>query len=103
MTTLNHSSVSEFILEGLTKCPELQLPLFLLFLGIYVVTAVGNLGMIFLIVISSQLHSPMYYFLSHLSFIDLCYSSVITPKMLVNFGGVGGGYCCSGCIRLQRV
>ncbi|KAM9764383.1 olfactory receptor 8D2-like [Dama dama] len=85
MTTLNHSSVSEFILEGLTKCPELQLPLFLLFLGIYVVTLVGNLGMIFLITISSQLHSPMYYFLSHLSFIDLCYSSVITPKMLVSF------------------
>ncbi|XP_043308152.1 olfactory receptor 8D2 [Cervus canadensis] len=85
MTTLNHSSVSEFILEGLTKCPELQLPLFLLFLGIYVVTVVGNLGMIFLITISSQLHSPMYYFLSHLSFIDLCYSSVITPKMLVSF------------------
>ncbi|XP_010827718.1 PREDICTED: olfactory receptor 8D2-like [Bison bison bison] len=85
MTTLNHSSVSEFILEGLTKCPELQLPLFLLFLGIYVVTVVGNLGMIFLIATSSQLHSPMYYFLSHLSFIDLCYSSVITPKMLVNF------------------
>ncbi|XP_065792729.1 olfactory receptor 8D2-like [Muntiacus reevesi] len=85
MTTLNHSSVSEFILEGLTKCPELQLPLFLLFLGIYVVTVVGNLGMIFLIATSSQLHSPMYYFLSHLSFIDLCYSSVITPKMLVSF------------------
>ena len=85
MITLNHSSVSEFILEGLTKCPELQLPLFLLFLGIYVVTVVGNLGMIFLITLSSQLHSPMYYFLSHLSFIDLCYSSVITPKMLVSF------------------
>ncbi|VCX19807.1 unnamed protein product [Gulo gulo] len=77
--------MTEFILEGLTKCPELQLPLFLLFLGVYVVTVVGNLGMIFLIAISSQLHSPMYYFLSHLSFIDLCYSSVITPKMLVNF------------------
>ncbi|XP_020725702.2 olfactory receptor 8D2-like [Odocoileus virginianus] len=85
MTTLNHSSVSEFILEGLTKRPELQLPLFLLFLGIYVVTVVGNLGMIFLIALCSQLHSPMYYFLSHLSFIDLCYSSVITPKMLVSF------------------
>ena len=85
MTTLNHSSVSEFILEGLTKCPELQLPLFLLFLGIYVVTVVGNLGMILLISISSQLHSPMYYFLRHLLFTDLCYSSVITPKMLVNF------------------
>uniref|UniRef100_A0A4X1SI55 Olfactory receptor n=1 Tax=Sus scrofa TaxID=9823 RepID=A0A4X1SI55_PIG len=85
MATLNLSSVTEFILEGLTKCPELQLPLFLLFLGIYVVTVVGNLGMILLIAISSQLHTPMYYFLSHLSFIDLCYSSVITPKMLLNF------------------
>ncbi|XP_006871084.1 PREDICTED: olfactory receptor 8D2-like [Chrysochloris asiatica] len=85
MITSNDSSVYEFILEGLTSHPELQLPLFLLFLGIYVVTVVANLGMIILIVISSQLHSPMYYFLSHLSFIDLCYSSVITPKMLVNF------------------
>ncbi|KAM6172529.1 olfactory receptor 8D2-like [Erethizon dorsatum] len=85
MTTSNRSSVTDFILEGLTKRPELQLPLFLLFLGIYVVTVVGNLGMILLIVISSQLHSPMYFFLSHLSFIDLCYSLVITPKMLVNF------------------
>uniref|UniRef100_A0A8D2D0Q9 Olfactory receptor n=1 Tax=Sciurus vulgaris TaxID=55149 RepID=A0A8D2D0Q9_SCIVU len=85
MTTPNHSSVTDFILEGLTKRPDLQLPLFLLFLGIYVVTVVGNLGMILLIAVSSQLHSPMYYFLSHLSFIDLCYSSVITPKMLVNF------------------
>nr|XP_003422119.1 olfactory receptor 8D2-like [Loxodonta africana] len=85
MTTFNHSSVIEFILEGLTNLPQLQLPLFLLFLGTYVVTVVGNLGMVILIAISSQLHSPMYYFLSHLSFIDLCYSSVITPKMLVNF------------------
>nr|XP_035969842.1 LOW QUALITY PROTEIN: olfactory receptor 8D2-like [Halichoerus grypus] len=85
MATCNHSSMTEFILEGLTKRPELQLPLFLLFLGVYVVTVEGNLGMILLIAISSQLHSPMYYFLSHLSFIDLCYSSVITPKMLVNF------------------
>ncbi|XP_026361048.2 olfactory receptor 8D2 [Ursus arctos] len=85
MATSNHSSMTEFILEGLTKRPELQLPLFLLFLGVYVVTLVGNLGMILLIAISSQLHSPMYYFLSHLSCIDLCYSSVITPKMLVNF------------------
>ncbi|XP_008063251.1 olfactory receptor 8D2 [Carlito syrichta] len=85
MAPSNHSSGTEFILEGLTKLPELQLPFFLLFLGIYVITVVGNLGMIILIAISSQLHSPMYYFLSHLSFIDLCYSSVITPKMLVNF------------------
>ncbi|XP_036603419.1 olfactory receptor 8D2-like [Trichosurus vulpecula] len=81
----NHSTVMGFILAGLTDQPELQLPLFRLFLGIYVVTVLGNLGMILLIAISSQLHSPMYYFLHHLSFIDLCYSCVITPKMLVNF------------------
>ncbi|XP_054297695.1 olfactory receptor 8D2 [Pongo pygmaeus] len=85
MATSNHSSGAEFNLAGLTQRPELQLLLFLLFLGIYVVTVVGNLGMIFLIALSSQLHSPVYYFLSHLSFIDLCYSSVITPKTLVNF------------------
>ncbi|XP_007950316.1 olfactory receptor 8D2 [Orycteropus afer afer] len=85
MITSNHSFMTEFILDGLTDHPELQLLFFLLFLGIYMVTVVGNMGMIILIAISSQLHSPMYYFLSHLSFIDLCYSSVITPKMLVNF------------------
>ena len=81
----NHSSVTEFILTGLTEQPQLQLPLFLLFLGIYGVTVVGNLGMITLIGLSSHLHSPMYYFLTNLSFIDLCQSTVITPKMLVNF------------------
>ncbi|KAJ1066157.1 hypothetical protein K5549_018284, partial [Capra hircus] len=81
----NHSSVTEFILTGLTGQPRLQLPLFFLFLGIYVVTVVGNLGMITLIGLSSHLHTPMYYFLINLSFIDLCQSTVITPKMLVNF------------------
>ncbi|XP_036856797.1 olfactory receptor 8G1-like [Manis javanica] len=85
MAAGNHSAVTEFILAGLTQQPELQLPLFLLFLGIYVVTVVGNLGMITLIGLSSHLHTPMYYFLSSLSFIDLCHSTVITPKMLVNF------------------
>uniref|UniRef100_A0ABI7Z4R5 Olfactory receptor n=1 Tax=Felis catus TaxID=9685 RepID=A0ABI7Z4R5_FELCA len=81
----NHSTVTEFILAGLTESPELQLPLFFLFLGVYVVTVVGNLAMITLIGLSAHLHTPMYYFLSNLSFIDLCHSTVITPKMLVNF------------------
>lgn len=85
MDTGNHSSVTEFILEGLTDQPGLQLPLFFLFLLIYMVSIVSNLGLVILIRISSQLHMPMYYFLSNLSFIDLCYSSVIIPKMLVNF------------------
>ncbi|XP_058400929.1 putative olfactory receptor 8G3 [Diceros bicornis minor] len=81
----NHSIVTEFILAGLTEHAEFQLPFFLLFLGIYVVTVVGNLGMITLIGLNYHLHTPMYYFLSSLSFIDLCHSTVITPKMLVNF------------------
>ena len=81
----NHSSMNEFILAGLTERPQLQLPLFLLFLGIYVVTVVGNLGMIILIGLCSLLNTPMYYFLSNLSFIDLCQPTVIAPKMLVNF------------------
>ncbi|KFO35992.1 olfactory receptor 8G1 [Fukomys damarensis] len=81
----NHSIVTEFVLAGLTEKRELQLPLFFLFLGIYVLTVVGNLGMITLIGLSSHLHTPMYYLLSSLSFIDLCHSTVITPKMLVNF------------------
>uniref|UniRef100_G3TV05 Olfactory receptor n=2 Tax=Loxodonta africana TaxID=9785 RepID=G3TV05_LOXAF len=85
MATGNHSTVTEFILSGLTDKPELQLPLFLFFLGVYIITVVGNLGMITLIGLSSHLHTPMYYFLSSLSFIDLCFSTVITPKMLVNF------------------
>ncbi|KAL6091140.1 hypothetical protein STEG23_028593 [Scotinomys teguina] len=81
----NDSSVKEFILLGLTQQPELQLPLFFLFLGIYVVSIVGNLGLIILIILNPHLHTPMYYFLFNLAFIDLCYSSVITPKMLVSF------------------
>ncbi|XP_063111667.1 olfactory receptor 8G50-like [Cavia porcellus] len=85
MANQNHSTVSEFILTGLTEKPELQLPLFLLFLEIYVFTVVGNLGMITLIGLSSSLHTPMYYLLSSLSFIDLSCSTVITPKMLISF------------------
>uniref|UniRef100_A0A4X2JVQ8 Olfactory receptor n=1 Tax=Vombatus ursinus TaxID=29139 RepID=A0A4X2JVQ8_VOMUR len=81
----NNTIVTEFILLGVTNQTELQTPLFILFLGIYLVSMVGNLNLILLIWVSSQLHTPMYYFLSNLSFIDLCYSSVITPKMLENF------------------
>ncbi|XP_049712729.1 olfactory receptor 8B3-like [Elephas maximus indicus] len=81
----NDSLVTEFIFAGLTDHPELQQPLFYLFLMIYIVTMVGNLGLIVLIGINSHLHTPMYYFLFNLSFIDLCYCSVFPPKMLMNF------------------
>ncbi|XP_028611569.1 olfactory receptor 8D1-like [Grammomys surdaster] len=98
MGTGNHSAAVVFVLVGLTQQPELLLPLFLLFLGIYVVTAVGNLGMILLITVCPLLHTPMYYFLSSLSFVDLCYSTVITPKMLVNFLGKKNEIVYSECM-----
>nr|XP_002708399.1 olfactory receptor 147-like [Oryctolagus cuniculus] len=85
MASGNESSVTQFILLGLTQQPELQLPLFFLFLGIYVVAMVGNLGLIVLIFVNPHLHTPMYYFLFNLSFVDLCYSCAITPRMLVSF------------------
>ncbi|XP_049713411.1 olfactory receptor 8D2-like [Elephas maximus indicus] len=85
MARQNDSTVTEFVLEGLTGKSELQPPLFLLFLAIYGVTVMGNVGMIFLIAFNSKLQAPMYFFLGNLSAIDLFYSSVITPKLLENF------------------
>ncbi|XP_053254944.1 olfactory receptor 5F1-like isoform X1 [Podarcis raffonei] len=81
----NTSVVSEFIFVGLVDVPELKIPIFTLLLLIYVITVVGNLGMILLIRMDSQLHTPMYFFLSNLAFLDFCYSSNITPKALSNF------------------
>ncbi|XP_052584019.1 LOW QUALITY PROTEIN: olfactory receptor 145-like [Peromyscus californicus insignis] len=85
MVLTNGSLVTEFILLGLTDNTDLQIPLFLVFLVMYMITALGNLTLIILIVLNSHLHTPMYFFLFNLSFIDLCYSSVVTPKMLMNF------------------
>ncbi|XP_077175049.1 olfactory receptor 5AR1-like [Paroedura picta] len=78
----NSSVVTEFVLQGLTDNPQMQLPLFVIFLFIYIITVIGNLGMIVLICSQSELHNPMYFFLGNLSFLDLCNSSVIVPKML---------------------
>ncbi|CAM5148258.1 unnamed protein product, partial [Natator depressus] len=81
----NHSEVTEFILSGLTDRPELQVPLFIAFLLIYGITLLGNGGMILLITIDPRLHTPMYFFLGNLSFCDLCISSIIFPKIQMNF------------------
>nr|XP_004667771.3 olfactory receptor 5B12-like [Jaculus jaculus] len=81
----NISEVTEFILVGLTDTPELQVPLFIIFALIYIITLVGNLGMITLILLDSHLHTPMYFFLSHLSFVDCVYASAVTPKVMVGF------------------
>ncbi|XP_065801190.1 olfactory receptor 1165-like [Muntiacus reevesi] len=78
----NQSSVTIFILSGFSEYPRLQVPIFLVFLTIYTVTLVGNLGIIVIIRTGPKLHTPMYFFLSHLSFLDICSSSVFTPKLL---------------------
>ncbi|XP_008834304.1 olfactory receptor 5T3-like [Nannospalax galili] len=81
----NMTEVTMFILLGFTDDFEVQVFLFLLFSAIYIFTLVGNLGLVVLVVGDSRLHNPMYYFLSVLSFLDACYTTVVTPKMLVNF------------------
>ncbi|XP_004645810.1 olfactory receptor 5AL1-like [Octodon degus] len=81
----NYSVVSGFILYGLTDDPELQLILFGVFLVVYFVSVLGNLGLIILIQVSPPLHTPMYFFLSHLACVDFCFTSSVTPNMLINF------------------
>uniref|UniRef100_A0A8C3J1Y5 Olfactory receptor n=1 Tax=Calidris pygmaea TaxID=425635 RepID=A0A8C3J1Y5_9CHAR len=81
----NHTPVTQFILLGLTREPKLQAPLFLIFLLIYLLTLMGNLGLMALIRTNPRLHTPMYFFLCNLSLVDLCYSSVFSPKLLVGF------------------
>ncbi|XP_043435051.1 olfactory receptor 5B3-like [Prionailurus bengalensis] len=78
----NRTEVMQFILLGLTSDPELQVPLFIVFTLIYLITLVGNLGIIVLILLDSRLHTPMYFFLSNLSLVDLCYSTAVTPKVM---------------------
>ncbi|XP_072455505.1 olfactory receptor 7A10-like [Notamacropus eugenii] len=80
----NQTCVSEFLLLGFSEKPKQQLPLFGLFLSIYIVTVVGNIIIMLAIGSDSHLHTPMYFFLSNLSFVDLCLVSTTVPKMLLN-------------------
>ncbi|XP_006877660.1 PREDICTED: olfactory receptor 8H1-like [Chrysochloris asiatica] len=93
----NHTSMSHFILMGLTDSDEIRLILFNLFLLIYLVTVLGNTGMILIIRLDPRLDTPMYFFLSHLSFIDLSYSTVITPKTLATLLTFDKYISFSGC------
>ncbi|XP_015978538.2 olfactory receptor 491 [Rousettus aegyptiacus] len=81
----NHTSVTQFIILGLTEDPTLSVIFFVIFLGIYVVTIVGNISIITVIRSCSRLHTPMYFFLSHLAFVDIGCSTSITPLMLIGF------------------
>ncbi|KAB0385110.1 olfactory receptor 9S13-like [Muntiacus reevesi] len=95
---LSEMPLQEFVLEGFEGGPQTQALLFALFLALYVVAVLGNLTMIMLITLDARLHSPMYFFLKNLSFLDLCYSSVISPKALANFLSSSKFITFEGCI-----
>ncbi|XP_027779494.2 olfactory receptor 10G9 [Marmota flaviventris] len=87
----NKSLVTTFFLTGLPHAPALDTMLFGLFLVIYILTVLGNLLILLVIRVDSHLHTPMYYFLTNLSFIDMWFSSVTVPKMLMTLATPGGG------------
>uniref|UniRef100_A0ABK0L926 Olfactory receptor n=2 Tax=Rattus norvegicus TaxID=10116 RepID=A0ABK0L926_RAT len=98
MSSTNHSSVSVFLLLGLSRQPQQQQLLFLLFLIMYLATVLGNLLIILAISTDSRLHTPMYFFLSNLSFVDLCFSSTTVPKVLANHILGSQEISFSGCL-----
>ncbi|XP_062951086.1 olfactory receptor 5D13-like [Cynocephalus volans] len=94
----NQTSGFTFIFLGFSEYAELQVPLFLVLLAIFIVTVMGNLGMIIIIKINPKLHNPMYFFLSHLSLVDFCYSTVVTPKLLENLVVEDRTISFTGCL-----
>uniref|UniRef100_G3ULU9 Olfactory receptor n=1 Tax=Loxodonta africana TaxID=9785 RepID=G3ULU9_LOXAF len=96
--TTNHSEVTDFILVGFRVRPELHILFFLLFLLVYAVILLGNVGMMAVIMTDPRLNTPMYFFLGNLSFIDLFYSSVIAPKAMINFWSESKSISFAGCV-----
>ncbi|XP_071074825.1 olfactory receptor 8S1-like [Dasypus novemcinctus] len=95
----NHSTVTEFIFLRLSDNPHVEAVLFVLFLAIYLLTLMGNLMLLLVIKSDPHLHAPMYFFLSHLSFLDLCYCSVTEPNMLKNLLSQDKSISKSACLR----
>ncbi|XP_034506321.1 olfactory receptor 5W2, partial [Ailuropoda melanoleuca] len=93
----NCSTLTGFIFLGITNNSGMKVTLFATILVIYLINLLANLGMIILIRMDSQLHTPMYFFLSHLSFCDLCYSTAIGPKMLVDLFAKNKSIPIVGC------
>ncbi|KFO37394.1 Olfactory receptor 1I1 [Fukomys damarensis] len=94
----NHTTVSEFLLLGLSEDPEVQPTLWGLFLSLYLVTLLGNLLIILAILSDSHLHTPMYFFLANLSLVDTFLSSTTVPKMLVNIWTQSRAIPFAGCL-----
>ncbi|XP_008828660.1 olfactory receptor 1082-like [Nannospalax galili] len=98
MESRNNTRTSEFLLLGLSDDPDQQLLIFALFLFMYLATVLGNLLIILAIISDNHLHTPMYFFLSHLSFVDVCFTSTTVPKMLVNIHTQSQVITYVGCI-----
>ncbi|KAM5232313.1 olfactory receptor 7A17-like [Hipposideros larvatus] len=94
----NGTQISEFLLLGLSEEPELQPLIFGLFLSMYLITVLGNLLMILVVSSDPHLHTPMYFFLSNLSFVDICFTSTTVPKMMVNIPIQSKVITYEGCI-----
>uniref|UniRef100_A0A671GBV7 Olfactory receptor n=1 Tax=Rhinolophus ferrumequinum TaxID=59479 RepID=A0A671GBV7_RHIFE len=94
----NLTRVSEFVLLGLSVEPDLQPLLFGLFLSMYLITVFGNLLIILAVSSDSHLHTPMYFFLSNLSFVDICFTSTTVPNTLVNIQTQSKVITYEGCI-----
>uniref|UniRef100_A0A8C6XQV5 Olfactory receptor n=1 Tax=Naja naja TaxID=35670 RepID=A0A8C6XQV5_NAJNA len=94
----NWTAVTEFVLVGLSNNPETQQVLFAIFLVVYLLILAGNILIMITIMLDQNLHTPMYFFLSNLSFIDICHSTVTVPKMLVDFQSAEKTISFAGCI-----
>ncbi|XP_045402546.1 olfactory receptor 7A10-like [Lemur catta] len=94
----NDTRISEFLLLGFSEDPELQPVLFELFLSMHLITVLGNLLIILASVSNSHLHTPMYFFLSNLSFADICFASTTVPQLLVNVQTHSKVISYAGCI-----
>ncbi|XP_006902710.1 PREDICTED: olfactory receptor 2B2-like [Elephantulus edwardii] len=98
MNKVNESVPWEFILLGFSDRPWLELPLFVIFLVSYILTIFGNVAIIIVAHVDAKLHTPMYFFLTNLSLLDLCYTTSIVPQMLVNICSTWKGISYGGCV-----
>uniref|UniRef100_A0A8C6DDL4 Olfactory receptor n=1 Tax=Moschus moschiferus TaxID=68415 RepID=A0A8C6DDL4_MOSMO len=94
---LNQSGPTEFVFRVFTTVPELQVLLFVLFLVLYVMILCGNTAIIWVVCTHSSLHTPMYFFLINLSFLEICYTTVVVPLMLSNILGAQKPIPLAGC------
>ncbi|XP_074838419.1 olfactory receptor 10C1-like [Carettochelys insculpta] len=93
----NDTSMDKFVLLGFSNHPDMNLILFLAFLCLYIITVLGNLLIIIVINVDPALHTPMYFFLRNLSVLEICYTSVTVPKMLVNLLSEDKSISFGGC------